>query len=221
MPRQALQDLVDRYLAASNARDLDAVFELFHPGVAYYDAFWRETCVGGDFRQYLADWFTIDELVYEQTGELIIVDDESVGLRYSARDENGTEVYAGAEVLALKDGMILTISDYYCDPSELALEEVVALSVKRHGAPKYASSGLSAAQRSQVRRQISELLNAELMHLDAELTVHRLAQKLRCTPGQLFSVLITDFHLDIEDKLPDRHWMLARDLFQDVTPRSG
>jgi len=38
MPRQELQDLVDRYLAASNARDLDAVFELMHRRVAYYDA---------------------------------------------------------------------------------------------------------------------------------------------------------------------------------------
>ena len=98
---------------------------------------------------------------------------------------------------------------------------MVGLSITRHGATKYASSGLSAAYKSQVRRQISELLNTELMHLDAELTVHELAKKLACTPGQLFSVLVADFHLDIEDKLPDRHWMLARDLLHDVAGQSG
>ncbi len=209
-----MQELVDRYLEANNARDLDAVMELLHPGVAYFDSFWRETCVGVDFRQYLADWLEIDTLVYKQIGELIIVDDQSVGFRYAALDEDKGEVYRGAEVLVLTEGKILTISDYYCDPRREALEEVVSLSAKRHGAPKYASSGLGAAQRLQVRQQIMNLLDHDSLHLNADLTVHQLAELLGCTPGQFFRVLITDFNVPIDETMVDQPWMLAMELLR-------
>ncbi len=214
-----MQELVDRYLEANNARDLDAVMELLHPGVAYYDSFWRETCVGIDFRQYLADWFEIDTHVYRQIGELVIVEDQSVGFRYGAYDESEGEVYRGAEVLVLNAGKILTISDYYCDPSQEALEEVVSLSIKRHGSPKYASSGFGAAPGSHVRRQILNMRDRDAVHLDADLTVHRLAESLGCTPGQFFRVLITDFNVPIDETMLDQPWMPAMDLLRGAAER--
>ena len=152
--------------------------------------------------------------MYKQIGELIIVDDQSVGFRYAALDEDKGEVYRGAEVLVLTEGKILTISDYYCDPRREALEEVVSLSAKRHGAPKYASSGLGAAQRLQVRQQIMNLLDHDSLHLNADLTVHQLAELLGCTPGQFFRVLITDFNVPIDETMVDQPWMLAMELLR-------
>lgn len=219
---QELQDLVDRYTRAINTRDTAAVLELLHPGAAYYDAFWRETCVGRDLQQYFADWFADDNDHYEQIGDLVIVDENSIALRYRAYDNNDEdrEAYRGAEVFCLREGKILTISDYYCDPRQEALEEVVRLSATRHGAPKYATSGLSAQHRYEIRQQVSELLGTECVHLDADLTVHDLATRIGCTPAQFYSVLIAEFHADIDDSLIDQPWIPARNLLRTVARRS-
>ena len=219
---QELQDLLDRYTRAINTRDIGAVMELLHPGAAYYDAFWRETCVGRDLEQYFADWFADDSDHYKQIGDLVVVDENSIALRYRAYDSNDDdrEAYRGAEVFCLRDGRILTISDYYCDPRQEALEEVVRLSATRHGAPKYAASGLSAMHRSQIRRQVSELLGSEFVHLDADLTVHDLATRIGCTPSQFYKVLVSEFHAEIDDSLIDQPWIPAKSLLRTVARQS-
>ena len=183
--------LIDRYIDVSNKRDLDGFFDLVHPGVAYFDAFWRETCVGRDLRQYMEDWYAIDTFEYRRLGEIITTRDGAV-FRYSALDVNTDVVaeamYTGAEVLTVESGKILTISDYYCDPTPDAMAELIAASAMRHGQSRYATAGYSQARLSKLQRRVVALIEDEDLHLDAGLTVHELAERAGCTPGHLIAL---------------------------------
>ncbi|MDX1499651.1 MAG: nuclear transport factor 2 family protein, partial [Woeseiaceae bacterium] len=98
------EDLVDRYLAAWNLADADAVLDLLHDGATYYDAFWMEYCTGRDLRQYLVDTFAEENYRYRLDGELILVDD-GIAFRYVASDPGpagGAEVYRGAEIFDMR-----------------------------------------------------------------------------------------------------------------------
>ena len=43
-----LKELVEDYMDRWNRRDTAGLLSFMHKGAAYYDAFWRETCVGSD-----------------------------------------------------------------------------------------------------------------------------------------------------------------------------
>lgn len=195
------EDLIDRYLSAFNDHDVDAVLDLMHPGVAFYDAFWGETCVGSDMRQYFEDWFAVDPYQYTRFGE-IVVSDDGAAYRYNtvnvARQSLAESAFRGAEVLTAKHGKLLTISDYYVDPNADALEEVIGLSVLRHGQSKYATKGFSAARKSRLRRKIQGMVNTSQLHLDADLTVRQLAEMIGCTPGELIELAIGSSNTNTE-----------------------
>lgn len=218
------EELVDAYLEACNKRDIEALLALTHPGIAYYDAFWQETCVGRDFRQYMEDWFRIDPYTYSRLGPAIVTE-KGAAYRYTAVDryqQNPHEtMHTGAEVLTQRAGKIVTISDFYADPSGEALEETIQVSAMRHGQTRYAASGLGTLRKSELRRQISRLLDHELMHLDADLTVHQLADRIGCTPGQFFRVLIADFDVQIEEAMGDQTGMPVRELLRDAARRAS
>lgn len=185
------ETLIDRNIDACNARDLDAFFEIAHPGIAYFDAFWRETCVGRDFRQYMQDWFAIDRFEYSRIGRVIRTS-EGAAFRYSAIDMHAEvldeAMYTGIEVFTVREGKIVTISDYYCDPSTEAMREVIRLSASRHGQPRYATAGYSQVRMSVLQRRVVSLIETQDLHLDADLTIHELARMIECTPGQLVAL---------------------------------
>jgi len=195
------EDFIDKYLSLFNEHDVDGLLDLMHPGVAFYDAFWGETCVGSDMRQYLEDWFAVDQYQYSKFGE-IVVSDDGAAFRYNAVDVNRQNlaegVFNGAEVLTAKHGRLVTISDYYFDPNAEALEEVISLSGLRHGQSKYATNGFSAARKSGIRRKIQAMVDTSQLYLDADLTVHELAETIGCTPGQLIALATGNGDTDSE-----------------------
>lgn len=192
--------LIDRYIEISNKRDLDAFFEIVQPGLAYYDAFWRETCVGRDLRQYMADWYAVDPCEYTRIGELIVTPD-GAAFRYSALARDAADAdeasYYGAEVLTAKDGKLVTISDYYCDPSTEALLEVIELSASRHGQSRYATAGFGANHMVEIRLRLEAFAATEGLQLHPDLTALQLAEMMGCTPGQMLA-LATQVYSDDE-----------------------
>lgn len=197
-----LDELVRRYLDAWNRGDVAAILDLLHRGAAYYDALWMETCVGRHLARYMQEVLDEDEYRYEILGDPIVIDD-GVIIRYAAFDrddsETGQKRFEGAEVLTVRDGKILTISDYYCDPDPIVLKEVGKLAVLRHGLPSYVSAGHGAYKNVLVKNRLLEVISSSKISHDPELTVVDLAEQLGCTVDHLLTLVNAEFGTDIEE----------------------
>lgn len=205
------QELVERYLSAWNDHDIEGVLNLMHEGVAFYDAFWRENCVGHGLVQYLHDAFEEEPFYYQQIGN-VIPTDHGVVFRYSAHRVHagkiGEAAFEGAEVLTVLDDRILTVSDFYCDPDRTSLIEIAELAAKRHGESNFAKSGLSAIRSLRIRRRFSALVREGRLFQDKALTGSQLADQLDCSTDQLFQAISVESEEQLHeflDELRARH----------------
>ena len=186
------KDIVERYFEAWNQKDVPGLLKLMHPQVSRYDAFWGETCSGVDLSSYFNAEFEADTRWYRPDGEVIVTSNGLV-IRYLAFDGNdrqGSEpIYNGAEVMTLSDGLILTVSDFYCDPDSVELVEIAMLAEKHHGRSNIGPLGLSAKTSGRIKRRLAELANETTIYLDPSMTVTQLADRMGCSVMHLFHVL--------------------------------
>ena len=156
----APEKLVEDYLNAWNRQDIEGVIALLHDGAAYYDAFWRESCVGRDLVRYIRDSWEDYTFFYRLVGDVIITD-SGVAFRYNAHEpsdsKDGNGVFSGVEVLTVRDGKILTVSNHYCDPRRESIIELAELEAARHGESRYAKSGLSFLRYLRIKGRISRI----------------------------------------------------------------
>jgi len=209
-----LHKLVEAYVDAWNQQDVDKVLALMHKGAAYYDAFWMETCVGKDLADYFRACFEIDNFYYKIVGDPVVVND-GVAYRYSTHDHgdpDGPVLFYGTSVLIVRDGKILTDSEFYSSPNKEDLEEICRMAERRHGVPKYAEAGLGAWKISAYRKELSTLMDDDQLFLDPDLTLLKVAEQLRCTAEQLSYVLRTEFQMNFEKFLNQRRAQFARHL---------
>lgn len=183
--------LVEEYMGAWSTRDIDQLLRLLHPQASWHDAFWGETCSGDDLPQYIKDWFDVDKYWYRADDVLHTAN--GVIIRYTTfgkEDEAGIEpVFNGAEILTLADDLIMTVSDFYCDPTRADLIEISSLVERRHAKANVAPLGLSARTSARIRRRLHDLRNEMTVFLDPSLSVAQLAEHTNCSVMHLFHVL--------------------------------
>lgn len=186
------EEIVTEYLMAWNTNDVPRLMRLLHPQASWYDAFWAETCSGPDLSAYIQDMFDIEKYWYRPDEELIHTPN-GVVMRYAAfyqTDTAGAEpVFKGAEILSLSDGLIMTISDFYCDPSRDDLVEIASFVERQHAHANVAPLGLSARTSGRIKRRLSELKTEMTVFLDPSLTVAQLSNHVGCSVMHLFHVL--------------------------------
>lgn len=189
-------ELVRKYIDAWNQLDVSALLELMHSGAAYYDAFWAESCVGRDLRQYFQDAVDEDPAWYEQVGDTIPTD-SGVAFRYSAHQRTGSgiskPILYGAEILSIEAGKILTVTDIYCSPNPEDLQEVATLMSARHGLTNHVDSGLGALKEARIKAGLSASIQKEKIYLDPDISLSQLADKVGCTLQQLVAVIEHQF----------------------------
>ena len=199
--------IVRKYIDAWNEQDVPGLLELMHPGAAYHDAFWAETCVGRELARYFRDAMDEEAFRYEQIGDTISTK-SGVVFRYAAYEcsesRNGEPEHYGAEVLVLKDGKILTVTDIYCSGDSANLVEVADLAERRHGLPSYTKSGLGALKTSRIKDGLSASFGEEKVHLDPNITMSQLANRIGCTLDQL-SIVIKNYFQSEFSELIDAH----------------
>jgi len=186
------EELATRYTQAWEKQDVSALLKLMHPQGSYYDGFWCETCSGNDLAKYLADSFDTDTYWY-RTGSDRITTPNGIVILYDAFAENDSEgltpIYNGAEVITISDGLIMTISDFYCDPNTTDLIEIASLAERQHGKSHVAKLGLSARTSARIKRRLAELADNTSVYLNPLLTVTQLADHVGCSVMHLFHVL--------------------------------
>ena len=192
MELASLENIARRYLASWNAGDVSGLLRIMHPQASYRDVFWGETCSGRDLPKYLRSSFEDERFWYRSDGDFVVTPSGLV-IRYLAFDRDDHEgiapLFNGAEVLTITDGLIMSVSDYYCDPDPIQLLEIANLAEEQHGRWNVAPLGLSARVSGHIRRQLAELSVKSRVYLDPSLTVTRLADHIDCSVMHLFHVL--------------------------------
>lgn len=210
--------IVKKYIDDWNQQDVAGLLELMHPGAAYHDAFWAETCVGRELAQYFQDAMDEEPFWYEQVGDTISTR-SGVVFRYAAYRcselRNGEPDYYGAEVLVLKDGKILTVTDIYCSGDSANLEEVADLAERRHGLPSYTKGGLGALKTSRIKEGLAVSFEEEKVHLDPNITMTQLADRIGCTVDQLSTVIENHFRSGFSEFIDTQRIEYAKGLLED------
>ena len=209
------RELVELYLDAWNRRDTAAVIELLHPGAAYYDALWRESCVGSYLAKYIQDALEEDEYWYELIDEPVDFE-EGVTYRYAGHKWDGSQIgekrFEGAEVLTILDSKIVTLSNYYFDPDPKVLAEIAKLSAMRHGVPAYVSGNYGGYKQVHVKHRLLHLMSGDTVTIDSKLTVAELAAKIRCSVDELLRLVEAEFGTEIKTYVGQEHKRYAVEL---------
>jgi len=186
------EELAGLYVDAWNQRDAKELSKIMHPQASFHDTFWGETFSGSDLLKYFNTNLAADNYWYRSVGELIITPDAVIN-RYVAFESNDPEglvpIYKGAEVVTVSNGLIMTITDFYCDPNPVELKEIAKLVEKRHGQSNIAPLGLSNKTSSRIKRRLAELAKDMTFFLEPSLTVTQLADRIGCSVMHLFHVL--------------------------------
>lgn len=219
-----MHKLVADYIDAWNRHDVAGVLELMHEGAAFYDAFWTESCVGRELAQYFRDSFEEEPYRYEQDGEVILTE-HGVVFRYSAYHSSGPKrddyIYSGAEVLTVRDGRILTVSDHYYSPERETLEEVAELSAKRHGVPSFTERGLGSLRLSRLKARLVDTMVKDQAYREPDLTMSRLAETVGCSVEHLTIVIENKLNSSFESLLAEYRTGYARTLLENEADGPG
>lgn len=209
--------IVKRYIDAWNQLDSAGLLELMHPGAAYYDAFWMETCVGRGLAQYFQDAMNEEPFWYVQVGDTINTEN-GVIFRYSAHEREGRTIgdpiLFGAEILCLQDDKILTVTDIYCNSDRASLEEVAELAARRHGLPSHVNYGLGAMKEARIKANLSARIDKIQIFLDPGITINELAEKLDCTTDQLSVVIEKHFGVSFRGLVDIQRVEYAKNLLE-------
>ncbi len=186
------KELVDRYYLAWNEANLPDLLGLMHPQASYYDAFWGETCSGPDLAKYFGADFELESRCYVADDDIVVTANGMVA-RYVAFDHDDPDrlkpLFNGAEVITLSGDLIMTISDFYCDPNTTDLIAIAALAEGQHGRANTVQRGLGAKLSNRIERRLAKLAREFTVFLDPSLTVTKLADAVNCTVMQLFHIL--------------------------------
>ena len=219
-----IHELVESYIDAWNRLDAEGLLALMHPGAAYYDAFWMESCVGSELARYFQDAMDEEPYRYQRLGD-VLTTEKSVVFRYSARHQWDSKhqdpILFGADVLVLHDNKILTVTDYYCDPNYDSLKEVAELAGQRHGLPRYTVSGFGALKMLRVRQHLARKIESDKVFLDSSITMSRLAKEIDCTLDELSNVISSHFGMSLDEILNNHRIEYAKSFLKRVRGGPG
>ena len=180
------------YIDAWNRKDVSEILRMMHPKASYYDAFWQEACTGTHLSKYFSTNFITDTHWY-RGDEDIVLTPNGIANRYLAFDLSDPDglnpLYNGVEIITMRDGLILTISDHYCDPNPANLVAIANLAEGWHFQASPVEKGLSARSSLVLQRRLTELAREMTVFLDPSLTMTKLAEQVDCSVKHLFHVL--------------------------------
>lgn len=210
-----VERLVDDYIKAWNQHDISQLLNLMDKRATYFDAYWMEYCNGQNLARYLQDSMAEENYWYERIGNVISVDN-SVVYRYVAHERTdskiGLALFNGAEVLIFRDNKIVTISNYYCNPDQSALEEVAKLAARRHAQTRHIKSGLGAFKASRFSSLLLDTMGQDQIYLDASLSQSQVADKIGCSVDHLLQVIGDEFGTSFKSFLDQYRVKHAREL---------
>jgi len=187
------EGLIDEYVRAWNARNLERMLELLDPRATYYDGLWMEYVSSREVPAYLQSCLDEEHYRIQRAGDVVPVGPDAAYYRYAAYEQGEGDAeslaFHGVEVFSFRDNKIFTISDFYCDPSPTVLAEVARIATRYHGETRHVEVGLGAMKAMRYKRRLLKFIEQDQVYLNPELTQLQLATFVGCTGTQLTRLL--------------------------------
>lgn len=202
-------DFVESYIAAWNHRDPIAVADHLAEEGIYWDVPEGARRTHDELVAHLHQFFAAYRHRYELIGD-ILEGSDTIAFQYEVKPAGRSgsaadPLFRGAEFVTLLDDTALRIDDYYEEPDASKTHPAIA----RRRAPavrhrKYAKSGLSDDQMTLYKRRLDEIMRAERLFLQSDLTLPKLAEAVNCSVNHLSQVINSGFGMSFFDYL-NRH----------------
>lgn len=197
------ESLIDEYVRAWNAKDVERVLKLLDKRATYYDALWMEYVPSRELPGYIRSCFDEEDLRYARVGDVVSIAGNVAYYRYAAyrRNDDGSDSlsFHGAEVFSFRQDRMVAISDFYCDPEPDTLAEIARLSAQYHGETRRVEAGLGGLKALRFRRRLMRFLEKDRVYLAPELTQLQLATLIDCSGSQLAQLIDDEFGTDFRN----------------------
>jgi len=197
-------DFVSSYFDAWNHHDAGAVADHLVRGGTYCDMPFQRQLARAEFIVHLREYFARDNCRYQLIGE-ILRGENSIAFQYRACpvDEPGeASDWTGAEFVTMQGDVACRIEDYYSSPDlESALQgmEPPLPGKQRVRVRRYAKSGLDEECLREVMARLTELMKADQLYLEADLSLPQLAERMDCSVNHLSQVINAGFGASFYD----------------------
>jgi AraC-like DNA-binding protein len=216
-------DFVDSYFQAWNHRDPVGVANHLANNGLYVDVPEHTSRTRNELVASLYGFFAEFRHRYELVGDVIAARN-AIAFQYRMMPLDGDEVeagveYRGAEFITLNDDLAVTIMDYYDVPGSTrpAILPQSRRSIERWR--KYAKSGLDDKQLLAYKRRLEEIMRAEKVYLQSDLTLPKLARIVDCSINHLSQVINAGFGVSFFDFLNQYRIEYARKLLGELDGR--
>jgi AraC-like DNA-binding protein len=170
----------------------------------------------------LGEYFTAHRHHYELIGD-VIEGPNSIAFQYRmfppARQlkTGSARIVHGAEFLSLHGDAAITIHDYYTPAGTGAVTPPPLPSP----AVKYAKSGLGEAQLAAYKQRLADVMTAQQIYLQPDLTLQTLARTINCSINHLSQVINAGFGKSFFDFLNQYRVEHAKGLLSDCNAPSA
>jgi AraC-like DNA-binding protein len=193
-------DFVSSYFDAWNDHDAAAVADHLARGGTYCDMPFQRQLARAELIAHLKEYFARDNCRYQLVGE-ILRGENSIAFQYRACpvDEPGEVAgWAGAEFVIMQGDAAGRIEDYYRSPDLDALQVMGPLPGKQR-VQRYVKSGLDEEGLREVMARLTELMKAEQLYLEADLSLPQLAERMDCSVNHLSQAINAGFGASFYD----------------------
>jgi len=199
-------EFVASYIDAWNQQDCQAIANHLADNGTYLDNPLQQQMSRQEFIEHLDELFKLETNVYELVGE-VLASDKTIAFQYKAlpRETGATageeDIWYGAEFITMRSGAAVEIVDYYEQHSHQPQHSPLARATGSGQVQRYAKSGLNAQQMDTVKCHLGELMDADRLYLQSNLTLPELAELLDCTVNHLSQVINAGFGMSFFDYL--------------------
>jgi AraC-like DNA-binding protein len=194
-------DFVSSYFDAWNHHDAAAVADHLARGGTYCDMPFKRQLARVELIAHLKEYFARDNCRYQLIGE-ILRGENSIAFQYRAcPDDEPGEVtgWTGAEFVTMQGDAAGRIEDYYRSPDlESALQVMGPLPGKQR-VQRYAKSGLDEEGLREVMARLTELMKADQLYLEPDLSLPQLAERMDCSVNHLSQAINAGFGASFYD----------------------
>lgn len=187
----SIKSLVDNYMSFWNQADINGIMSMYDKSMLYHDMPSGEVIAYGDLKNHLSNTFGIGTDQGLELLDAIYLDEKSAFIYWKQNLlPSGSEEIAhfkGVELIAFTAEKITSVHEYY-DYQQQG-PDVQATSSKDTGADQMTKLGLTDSLTKDVAVAITQYFDNESPHLDPELNLTRVSDRLGFTRNQVSYVI--------------------------------
>jgi AraC-like DNA-binding protein len=194
-------DFVSSYFDAWNHHDAGAVADHLARGGTYCDMPFQRQLARAELIAHLREYFARDNCRYQLTGE-ILRGENSIAFQYRAcpvDDPGEANGWTGAEFVTMQGDAACLIEDYYRSPDLESAVQAMEPLPGRHRVQRYAKSGLDEEGLREVMACLTEVMKADQLYMEPDLSLPQLAGRMDCSVNHLSQAINAGFGASFYD----------------------